>query len=113
MNVEDIYTLKPGDVLRHKTKGTVRLVCAVTARPTKWSGLPGGYVTFRILRRSWTNRMFTSRLWRECYMDYEKIGARPDAVEIDMHTEDLCCVPSRHIYDADGVLIYRRERPIK
>lgn len=101
----DIDTIRPGDVVRDKVSGSLRLVVDVTKAkaPRK-----AAYLTFRILRRSWTNRMFTTYLFREIAPRLEPFGRIKDPAEIDMYHEDVGGpTPIRHVYDANGNILPR------
>lgn len=104
----EFESVKPGDVLRDKRSGALRLVVHTTpARP----GRKNAYITFRILRPSWTNRMFTVYLWREIAPRLQRFGRMRDPVEIDMYTEDLGHHrPGRRAYDAYGN-VWKGPRP--
>jgi len=73
-------------------------------------GKKNAYITFRILKRSWTNRMFTVYLWREIAPRLTPFGRVHDPIEVDMYAEDLGHRrPGRQVYGADGELL-RKER---
>lgn len=93
MTLDEAKSLKPGDIILWKGK-TLRTV--LSCNPP--------FINLKILKRSWTNRFYTTYLITAIYKDITLIH-RPEvpSVYIDMFSEECDPEPhGRHLYDHNG-----------